>query len=180
VRTSPGLLETDTIVQVLLHERLRIAAAASAVVRDVHAADDVFQQVVLAALEHKTAFQDPEHVLAWALRAARCRAVDYARRRRLAFLPDDVLDLLETGWAHADSSDAVEALHGCLDRLGAPARDLLQMKYDDGLTAAAIAARLRRSADAVYQNLSRIHRSLRACVERKLACPAAEEKGERT
>lgn len=179
VKTSPGLVEIDTIVQVLLHDRLRIAAAASAVVRDVHAADDVFQQVVLAALEHKAAFRDAEHVLAWAIRAARCRAVDLARRRKLSYLPDDVLDLLETGWGKADATDVVEALHGCLGQLDTPARDLLQMKYDDGLTAAAIGARLRRSADAVYQNLSRLHRALRACVERKLACAAAPEGGER-
>ena len=45
------VLEPDTIVQVLLRERLRVTALAAAVVRDVHAADDIFQQVVLAALE---------------------------------------------------------------------------------------------------------------------------------
>jgi RNA polymerase sigma-70 factor (ECF subfamily) len=180
VRASAGLVETDTIVQVLLRERLRIAAAASAVVRDVHAADDVFQQVVLAALEHKSEFRDPDHVLAWALRAARCRAVDLARRRKLAYLPDDVLDLLESGSAQPNSTDVVEALHDCLEGLAAPARALLQMKYDDGLTAAAIAARMRRSADAVYQNLSRVHRVLRACVEQKLAYAAAANEGGRS
>jgi len=42
------------------------------------------------------------------------------------------------------------------------------MKYDDGLTAVVIAERLRRSADAVYQNLSRLHRALRDCIERKI------------
>ena len=44
-------LEMDTIVQALLKERRRVTAYAAAVVRDVHAADDIFQQVVLAALE---------------------------------------------------------------------------------------------------------------------------------
>ena len=43
------MLEPDTIVQVLLRERLRVTALAAAVIRDVHAADDIFQQVVLAA-----------------------------------------------------------------------------------------------------------------------------------
>jgi hypothetical protein len=43
------------------------------------------------------------------------------------------------------------------------------LKYADGLTAAAIADKTRRTAAAIYQNLCRIHRSLRECVEKELA-----------
>jgi RNA polymerase sigma-70 factor, ECF subfamily len=43
------------------------------------------------------------------------------------------------------------------------------MRYVDGLTAVAIAGRLKRSADAVYQTLSRTHRALRNCVEQQLS-----------
>jgi RNA polymerase sigma-70 factor (ECF subfamily) len=169
-------LEPDAVVQVLLRERLHIAALAASVVRDVHAADDIFQQVVLSALEHRAQFRDPAHVLAWALRAARHRAVDLARSRQLRPLPDEVLDLLEsraddpTGAAWSDRS---EALHHCLGQLTASARGLLQLKYRDGLTALAIAERLRRTTDAVYQNLSRLHRALRECVEKRMALAAA-------
>lgn len=165
-------LGPDAVMQVLLRERVRIAAAAVAVVRDVHAADDVFQQVVLEALEHCVTFRDPGHVLAWALRSARHRAVDRVRRTRLRYLPDDVLDLIEVGWgepAGPGRVDPADALHECMDRMAAPARELLRMRYHEGLTAAAIAARLRRTTDAVYQSLSRTHRLLRECVERKLA-----------
>jgi len=85
-------LDRDTVVQVLLRERLRIAAIATAIVRDVHAADDIFQQVVLAALEHADQFHDAHHVVAWAVKAVRHRAVDLTQRRRLLCLPDEVLD----------------------------------------------------------------------------------------
>ena len=126
---------------------------------------------MLSALEAREDFHDPDHVLAWSLRAARHRALDWARRRQLRPLPDDVLDLLEApsgdpagvGW-----SDRGEALHHCLDRLAPSARGLLQMKYGEGLTATVIATRLRRTADAVYQSLSRIHRMLRDCVRQRL------------
>jgi RNA polymerase sigma-70 factor (ECF subfamily) len=110
-------------------------------------------------------------VLAWSFRAARHRAIDLARSRHLRSLPDDVLDLLESRWvdpAVVASSDRGEALHRCLGRLATPARELIQMKYADGLTAAAIADKKQRTAAAVYQNLCRIHRSLRECVEREL------------
>jgi RNA polymerase sigma factor (sigma-70 family) len=164
-------LEPESIVQVLLRERLRVTALASAVTRDVHAADDIFQQVVLSALESRDQFRGPDHVLAWALRAARHRAVDFARSRRLRSLPDDVLDLLESRWTDpvgAAASDRGEALHQCLGRLTSSARELLQMRYAEGLTAVEVAARLCRTVDAVYQTLSRIHRGLRQCVEREL------------
>ena len=174
-------LEADAVVQVLLRERLRIAAVATLIVRDVHAADDIFQQVVLSALEHRPQLRDADHLLAWALRAARHRAIDLARRRSLRPLPDDVLDLLESRWgdpAGPEVSDQVEALHRCLGKLAVPSRDLLRMRYDDGLPAAVIADRLRRTVDAVYQNLSRLHRALRDCVQQETArleavtCPA--------
>lgn len=164
-------LETDTIVQVLLRERLRVTALAVSVVRDVHAADDIFQQVVLAALEARNQFRDAEHVLAWSLRTARHRALDLARSRQLRPLPDEVLDLLESrvpGPVPIAVSDRDEALHDCVGRLAPSAQRLLQMKYGEGLTAVAIANRLRRTPDAVYQSLSRLHRFLRECVERKL------------
>lgn len=164
-------LEADTIVQVLLRERLRVTALAAAVVRDVHAADDIFQQVVLAALEVGGHFRDTDHVLAWSFRAARHRALDLARSRRLRSLPEEVLDLLESRAIDPSQvaySDRGEALHRCLGRLGSPARELLQMKYSDGLSAAAIADRQRRTSAAVYQNLCRIHRALRDCVEKEM------------
>jgi RNA polymerase sigma-70 factor (ECF subfamily) len=165
-------LQPDTVVQVLLRERLRMTALAASVVRDVHAADDIFQQVVLSALENRTQFQNTGHVLAWSLRAVRHRAVDLARSRQLRPLPDEVLDLLESRAedpAGGKWSERSEALHQCLSQLTPSARGLLQMKYGEGLTALVIAKRLQRTADAVYQSLSRLHRCLRECVEQRLA-----------
>ncbi|HEY1186444.1 MAG TPA: sigma-70 family RNA polymerase sigma factor [Gemmata sp.] len=164
-------LESDVVVQVLLRERLRITALAAAVLRDVHTADDIFQQVVLAALEHRVEFRDTGHLLAWALRAARHRAVDVCRSRQIRALPDEVLDLLESPGADPAGgswSDRVEALHRCLAELTPSARGLLQLRYGEGLPAVDIARQLRRTADAVYQSLSRLHRGLRECVERRL------------
>jgi DNA-directed RNA polymerase specialized sigma24 family protein len=86
-------------------------------------------------------------------------------------LPDEALDQLESDWTSLSSSawsDRMEALHRCVGRLAAPARGLLQMKYGDGMTAPAIATELGRTLNAVYQGLSRIHRSLRECVTTEL------------
>jgi RNA polymerase sigma-70 factor (ECF subfamily) len=161
----------DTVVQVLLRSRLRIAAIAVAILRDAHSADDIFQQVVLSALERDGEFLDEGHILAWAVRAARNRAIDVARQRRLRTLPDFVLDRLEARWsdpAESDPADHVRVLHQCLDKLSGAERGLLQLRYDSGLSVVAMSGRLGRKVDALYQSLSRIHRALRKCVQREL------------
>jgi RNA polymerase sigma-70 factor, ECF subfamily len=167
-------LSIDTAVQVLLRRRLRIVAVAVAIVRDVDAGDDIFQQVVLAALQHMAEIRDEEHLLAWAVRVARQRAVDWARRKQVQTLPAELLDLLESTWgdpAEAGPSDQVEALRRCVGKLEEPARELLRLKYHDGLPTPELASRLHCSADAIYQTLSRVHRLLRHCVHRQLKVP---------
>lgn len=174
-------LKMDEVVQVLLRERLRVTAVAAALVRDVHAADDIFQQVVLTALEGTNDFRDTEHVLAWAIRVARHRAIDLSHKRRPVSLPGEVLDLLEGEWADPAGpgwSDRVEALHHCVQQLAEPSRQLLQKRYGEGLSAVAIAGQLRRAPDAIYQSLSRIHRALRECVERQLVGQGEAARGE--
>jgi len=164
-------LSRDIVVKTLLRNRLRVMSVATAIVRDVHAADDIFQQVVLSALESCESFHDSGHVLAWALRAAKHRSLDLAQRRRLLSLPDEILDQMTSEWSDPTSmvwSDQAEALQRCLGRLAAHSRNVLRLRYADGMSANAIASELKRSVDAVYQTLSRVHRALRQCVEREL------------
>jgi RNA polymerase sigma-70 factor (ECF subfamily) len=164
-------LDQQTVVQVLLRERIRITASVMPMLRDSHAADDVFQQVVVQALEDRERFREPEHVRAWALRVARHRAIDQLSKRGTQCLDAGVLDLLEQHWVSAPADELaarVEALQRCMGKLPGHARELLRLRYEDGLRCAAVASRLRRTVDAVYQSLSRVHRQLRQCVEREL------------
>jgi RNA polymerase sigma-70 factor (ECF subfamily) len=159
-----------TVAEVLLRERVRITAAARLVLHDPNSADDVFQQVVLLALQTPAEWADAGHLVAWAVRAARHRALNAARDRRGVVLDADVLDQL-TAELEAVPSDVLrartEALARCLDAVPADGRRVLRLRHADGLNCGAIATRLKRSVDAVYQQLSRIHRQLRRCVERR-------------
>jgi RNA polymerase sigma-70 factor (ECF subfamily) len=165
-------LEQAAVIEILLRERIRISGSVLSIVRDAHAVDDIFQQVALKALQTRDPFAEPEHVLAWALRTARHRAIDLLRARKAQCLDEAVLDLLEQHWALAPSEDVsarVEALQYCVGELPEHSRSLLRLRYEEGLPCAGMAARLRRSVDAVYQSLSRVHRRLRLCVEHRLA-----------
>jgi RNA polymerase sigma-70 factor (ECF subfamily) len=174
-------LSANTIVQVLLRERIRISASVLAILRDVHGADDVFQQVVLQALESPEHFREPEHLLAWALRAARHRALDILGKRGARCLDQSVLEQLEQQWAAGRSEDLtsrLDALQHCMQKLPDRARELLRLRYEKGLSCTAVAQEVKRTVDAIYQNLSRIHRQLRQCIERQLGIADQPSLGE--
>jgi RNA polymerase sigma-70 factor, ECF subfamily len=165
-------LGPDAFVQVLLRERARILAIAVAITGDPHTAEDIFQQVVTAALQSKSVFREKEHVLAWAMLAARHRALNAVRDRRFISLPEEALDVLEAVWDDPSGiplSDQAAALPHCLENLTDSARSLLRFRYDEGLTAAAISALTGRTPDAIYHSLARIHRAIRTCVEQQLS-----------
>jgi RNA polymerase sigma-70 factor (ECF subfamily) len=62
-----------------------------------------------------------------------------------------------------------EALAGCVEKLAPQDRDLLTQRFANGVSIQAIAARMGRSADAVYKAQARIRRALFECVTRRLA-----------
>jgi RNA polymerase sigma-70 factor (ECF subfamily) len=167
-------MDQNDVVKILLRERVRLVGLALAICRDVHAAEDVFQQLVLRGLETNNRFREAEHVLAWALRTARHRAAD-VRGGRAQPLDSDVLDLLASDQAIApsDGGDRAEALRCCLEGLPAVKREILRLRYEEGLAGAAVARRLKRTVDAVYQTLSRTHRDLRDCIERRLTAASS-------
>lgn len=160
-------LEADVVVGTLLRHRQRLVSVAAAHVRNAHDADDLFQQVVMSAIEHRGEIRDADHLLPWSIRVLRQRAIDLARKRQLRSLSDEVLDLLEAEWCEpdADRIDRAENLWRCIGQLTNTVQSVLVMRYFDGMTVQAIADRLRRKPDAVYQMLSRAHRALRSCVE---------------
>ena len=65
-------------------------------------------------------------------------------------------------------ADRRQALMECIDRLPDKSRQLLQLKYDEGLSLAAMAERLQRSVDGLKMALCRVRQGLVECAERRL------------
>ena len=93
-RGSRGALQR--IYEKYKDELLRIAAAAWVVVRDAHAAEDIFQNVALKALTKEVSFEAEGAVLSWAFITARREGIDWLRRHRKEStgLDPEILDLL--------------------------------------------------------------------------------------
>jgi RNA polymerase sigma-70 factor (ECF subfamily) len=167
-------VQQDVVVQLLLKHRGKLLGAIRAMVSDEHLAEDIFQEVSIAAINKCNEIADVEHFAAWVRYAARFQALVALRNRnRLPrALSADVLDSLEAHWQQFDrqpDSDISEALRYCLDRLSPYARKLIDVRYVQHKRGNDLAATLHRSLNTVYVALSRVDNTLRDCLNKKLA-----------
>jgi RNA polymerase sigma-70 factor (ECF subfamily) len=58
---------------------------------------------------------------------------------------------------------------GCIDKLPDAHREMLRLRYSDGLAIEAVASQVDRSVEAVYRALSRIRQAIHQCVTQTLA-----------
>ncbi len=167
-------VSTDAIVKALVQHRSQLIGFAWVVVGDPQLAEDVFQDVSLAVVKKAETITDEYHLLMWLRHAIRLRALEVRRNTqgRARLLKPEVLDLLEQtpqAFAGRGNDEHVEALHACMSGLGESARQLLNMRYAQGLKSGEIASRTNRSLQAVYKSITRIHASLRECVKQRLS-----------
>ena len=167
-------LSEPEILQALMKWRTRLSAGAWVVVRDTHAAEDIFQNVALKAITREVSFESEGALLSWAFITARREGLDWLRRHRREALGlgEDILGLLEQEWQAASpqpSSARIDALRECLAAAPQSARQLLRLRYFEGYSCEEVAGHLGIGLNAIYKRLSRLHESLRQCVEGKLS-----------
>jgi RNA polymerase sigma-70 factor (ECF subfamily) len=168
-----GPINQESLIILLLRERVKLLAYIRAIVRDDHLAEDIYQDVAVLAVRKRDEIRDGRHFLAWMRLTARHRALKLMRQNNHYILMDEVLlDRMEEIWAEHDPSpatDLVEALRHCLERLSPNARELVKLRYQDGISGSRLAEVVDRQLNTVYVALSRIHRSLGDCIRQRRA-----------
>jgi RNA polymerase sigma-70 factor (ECF subfamily) len=167
-------LSEPEVLQALMKWRTRLSAAAWVVARDTHAAEDIFQNVALKAMTREVNFESEGALVSWAFITARREGIDWLRRHRREALGlgEDILGLLEQEWRAASpqpSGARIDALRECLAAAPESSRRLLRLRYFAGYRCDEVAREMGASLDAIYKRLSRLHESLRQCVEGKLS-----------
>ncbi|HXG63360.1 MAG TPA: sigma-70 family RNA polymerase sigma factor [Planctomycetota bacterium] len=164
------------VTQLLMKHRAELFAYLMAAVRNLHDAEDLLQDVSLAASASWSQYRPGTPFLPWAREIARRRILHYGKRRgrRPALLEPGVLEQLDR--AAADSEEPLDprraALRKCLEELGSRGRRILEMRYGDKLDVPRIADVLGRTVQAAYALLKRTKQILRECVQRRLSAPA--------
>jgi RNA polymerase sigma-70 factor (ECF subfamily) len=144
---------------------------------DFHEAQDLLQEVSVALWESFDRYDEGRPFHAWALGIARHKVLNWRERkgRRDRVLSMEVLEAVE----RIEVEDALllaerrPLLQQCMETLPSHLRELVGMRYGDGLHLDEVASRVKKSVGAVQMIFVRIRRALRDCVDRKLG-PAAE------
>lgn len=163
----------EQILGTLMRWRTRLSAAAWLVVRDTHAAEDIFQNVAVKAMTRAARFEAESALVSWAFITGRREGIDWLRRhRRETVAPEaEIFDLLESEFQSAPSpfpGSRLEALESCLAAVPESSRRLLRLRYFDGRSCEEVAEQMGLGLDAVYKRVSRLHEALRDCIEGKL------------
>lgn len=141
-------------------------------------ADDVFQKTSVILWRKFGEFDPATDFVAWACRVAHFEVHNFLRvERRRPVIFDDALirQLAEERLASEPRlSRRGEALQYCLDELPANSRQLVEKCYAKHGEINQVANTLGQSVHTLYKKLSRVRRSLRDCIEQRLA-----EEGER-
>ncbi|MCH2126131.1 MAG: sigma-70 family RNA polymerase sigma factor [Pirellulaceae bacterium] len=177
--SSDMALTQQEVLRILMKARDRIAAAAWVVVHDAQLAEDIFQNVVIKTMTKEVEFDVDGAVLSWAFVTARREGIDWLRRQKkeVVILDVEIMELFEREWlTESQREDSrSEALRACLRQLPRKSAELLRLRYFEGLACSRIAERLETRIDAIYKRLSRLHQSLKDCVEKRLGDPEVLE-----
>jgi len=166
-------LSEQDILKTLMEWRTRVSAAAWVVVQDAHAAEDIFQNVALKAMTRAVSFETESALMSWAFITARREGIDWLRRhqREATCLEAEILELLEHEWQSRPAHPAgakIEALQDCLEAAPETSRRLLKLRYFDGYSCEEVAEQMGIGLNAIYKRVSRLHESLKNCIEGKL------------
>jgi len=161
----------EQALRLLVARRSEMLAYIFANTLDMHVAEDIYQDVLVKVMMRQEPYENEQHVMRWAQRVARNAAIDLARsgNAKVKTLDAEVLDRMAAEWDALDPvphSDLIEYLRLCLDALTPAARNVLELRYREGLTGAALGERLGRPVKSVYVTLSRAYRALAECIER--------------
>jgi len=130
-------------------------------------ADDVFQEVSLVLWERFGDYDDRLPFLHWAFGIARNHVARWRRSapRARAWLPPEVEEKLAVTYAEIEDELAPRrrALRDCVEKLGAQARVLLSLRYEQVWSLQQIARARRMSLNAVNKALGKVRRFLADC-----------------
>ncbi len=144
--------------------------------------DDILQEVNLVLWRRGHEFDGQGRFLSWACHIAYLKVLGHYRNRRrgaLASLDHETLALLAKADYVVNEVERIdarlEALRGCLGKLGPAHWRMLLLRYEDGGSIQRLAERLERPAGSIRVTLHRLRQQLADCIERALRGKESDE-----
>lgn len=170
------------VMRLAIEHRAQIWGFIMGLAKDPNQAEDLFQSTHLILCEKWRQYEPGTNFLAWARQIARYEflaSVDHARHRLVAV----EAEVLEAALSKVQSSSRAtsanrlaskrRALQKCLEGLQDRSRQILELRYEQGLPCNTIARQLGMLPNALYKLLSRVRQGLATCVERAMTLEEA-------
>lgn len=166
-------MDQSDIFAVLMPERTKQIALAWSILRQSQLAEDAYQDTLTKVLENQAIFEGPKHLRDWSWKVLRHRCYELVRQQKYhpLLLEESILDLVDAKLESREVDDLhqrADALRDCLGRLTDHSRDVIRLRYFEGLNGIQMAERLERKPDAVYKALQRIYITLGDCIRARL------------
>jgi RNA polymerase sigma-70 factor, ECF subfamily len=137
------------------------------------AVDDLLHEVFLTATLKAESFAPGTDFLAWTRAIARRKVMEHLRKQKKSpqQLSPEVLEILAEAAPEVDETfePRRSALANCLGEVQGRSREILQLRYMEGLMPPRIAEKISWKVGAVNVALSRARRFLRDCTQRRLS-----------
>lgn len=166
------MLTVEQTTARILEARMDLISCVYSVTRDFHLAEDIYQEMFVKAVSMPSTFDSVDHLLNWFRLGARHRAIDVIRKSKGQYtgLSEDTLSLLEQDHENTpreQTNDFSEALRRCLQSLTPRSRSIVEMRYFENRSSQEIAEFIGGKVESAYQAISRIHKTLKDCMERQ-------------
>ncbi|MGA7614408.1 MAG: sigma-70 family RNA polymerase sigma factor, partial [Thermoanaerobaculia bacterium] len=165
--------DSDAFGRIVSASSRMVCSIALAIVRDLHASEDVAQEVYAMAWRDVGKLRNPQSFLPWLRQMTRNRAHSYLRDQvsRHAPLSDEAAEGHPDPRAGAEvrliRKEEMRLLDEVIDSLPDDAREVVTLYYREGESIRQVAALLGLREDAVRQRLSRARALIREEVLRK-------------
>lgn len=176
-------LHQQEVLQTVLRYRVVLVRSGLLITHDYHAAEDIYQNMVIKSLDTDLTFASVSSLLVWCRKVVRTEGIEWLKKhgREIALDDSRLLDMMD-----AESMDELkesqyfaaraELLDDCLKKLSSESQRILSLRYGSDRSCAEVASVMEISLDSVYKRLSRIHLALRDCVNTKVIGSTLREK----
>ncbi|MFI4860639.1 MAG: sigma-70 family RNA polymerase sigma factor [Phycisphaerales bacterium JB063] len=150
-----------------------LTAYITSMVGDLSIAEDIAQEVAVAATRQYTQAQHDRPFMPWVFGIARNQVALHLRKKynQPVMFDTDIVDQVQDAFLRvaSDVTDRRSALAECLKRLSPKAYELIELRYTQGVKPRQIAEQTGTSANTVSVALCRIRKTLGDCIDRRLA-----------
>jgi len=177
VNSLPNITEADRTERLLRQfyaQQGKLRGYVFSATRNYHATEEILQSTAIVVAQKSSKFDFNKEPVPWFIGIAKNHIQKWYRNQGQATIRNVSLELLEQCLPdyEAFKSDKVsarhEALTSCIRKLSTKQKQVIQLRYLEGLGCQDIADELNRPIQGIYSLLKRLKLELRKCVETRL------------